>query len=339
MQLLLQVTGWRVGLESTLIDRAGQWGKSSLAHQKSLRQERAPSREQDLFVRLDAIGQAILAQVMAIFGSRRPLLLRGPSGSGGCFKIDTTFGHATSWLDFRPGSLASFMKKGKGKGQVQGAGGNSVGKGGGKAKSQTEVPSRRGVAERPSCHGQHRRPRGSVFAGGIEKDEAGSVPWPGLGTSRSMCAVYLSSREASPQGRRSAGKVAGRSYKFGPRARRGRGLVWRRCVPKLLRKWLHLHNLLAIPLGQRKYEDSNSWSRIFAAKSVLSRREKTDQWRGVEELWAAIPGPSTQPVFPTIQPLSKKFDLIEQGRRQTKTGVGHCRRSRMVRQAILDFIH
>ena len=66
MQLLLQVTGWRVGLESTLIDRAGQWGKSSLAHQKSLRQERAPSREQDLFVRLDAIGQAILAQVMAI---------------------------------------------------------------------------------------------------------------------------------------------------------------------------------------------------------------------------------------------------------------------------------
>ena len=86
-----------------------------------------------------------------------------------CFQIDTTFGHATSWLDFRRGSLASFhgvsfsgvhdhllfsgldatcqpSKASVWKGQVKGVGGNSVGKGAGKAKSQT-VQSRRGVAE------------------------------------------------------------------------------------------------------------------------------------------------------------------------------------------------
>ena len=176
-------------------------------------------------------------------------------------------------------------KKGKGKGQVKGAGGNSVGKGAGKAKSQTDFPSRRGVAEPspegrervvrfPRCHGQHRRPRGSVSLGGVEKGEAGSVPRPGWGTSRPMCTVCLSSREASPQGRRCAGKVAGGSHNFWSASSQRDGLVWRRCVPKLLRKCPHLHSPLAIPSGQRKCEDSNSWSRIFAAKSVLSRREK-----------------------------------------------------------------
>ena len=203
------------------------------------------------------------------------------------------------------------MKKGKGKGQVQGAGGNSVGKGGGKAKSQTEVPSRRGVAERPSCHGQHRRPRGSVFAGGIEKDEAGSVPWPGLGTSRSMCAVYLSSREASPQGRRSAGKVAGRSYKFGPRARRGTGsfggvacrsFSGNGCTSTTFWRSRWDRGSTKTPTVGRESSQPSQFSRG-------GKRRPMAWCRGVVGGDSRTEHPAS---VPTIQPLSKKFDLIEQ---------------------------
>ena len=109
---------------------------------------------------------------------RRPLLSRGPSGSGvvhllrrrlvlprGGWIFDEDLSQVL-WCP-RPPSVQwprrnvsavhgqpPAVKKGKGKGQAKGAG-KGVGKGAGKAKGQTDVASRRGVAE-PSPEGRER---------------------------------------------------------------------------------------------------------------------------------------------------------------------------------------
>ena len=146
------------------------------------------------------------------------------------------------------------QKKGKGKGQVKGPGGNSVGKGAGKAKIQTEVPSRQGVAE-PSPEGHERVVRLQAALDAMGNTEGPEVR-EGLRKAKQAVSLDRSGNVS----------IDVRSLFAEQRSVSGQTKHWKK--------------LQADASLVRELRDG-----LFAAKSVLSRREKTTNGVAPRELW------------------------------------------------------
>ena len=180
------------------------------------------------------------------------------------------------------------QKKGKGKGQVKGAGGNSVGKGAGKSKIQTEVPSRRGVAE-PSPEGHERvvrlqaaldamgnteGPEVQSLREGLRKAKQAVSPGP-VGERLDRCAQFICRAEKRL---RKADEALEKLQ--ADRASLVREFAEGRARLDALRTEASQEMAappqpFGDPVGSEEVRRLQQLARIFAAKSVLSRREKT----------------------------------------------------------------